>query len=116
MASFVELCRDGKFKEAMAMYATGGVDIHANIEEAFQGACANGHLGVAQWLWNLYSLGPECGGPHGRRGTRVIDRMTRLRAFQTACFFRRYDVVVWLLDLEIELNKQCEKVDHGAKL
>jgi hypothetical protein len=59
------------------LWGLGGVDIHADQDHAFRGACRNERLEVARWLFNVVPTpcGPSC----------VMDvRVFRLRIWSKA--------------------------------
>ena len=43
----------GQLKVAQWLYSLGGVNIHAEHENAFRWSCGEGHLKTAQWLYGL---------------------------------------------------------------
>ena len=69
--------------------AGGRIDIHANNEFAFQWACYRGHLGVAQWLWELGYSDPV---GIGKIGIHADNEW----AFQWACNNGHLGVAQWL--------------------
>jgi len=63
------------------------VDIHADDEQAFRAACMNGHLAIAQWLWDLSNATIDI---------HAYDD----NAFRMACEYGFVDVAQWLWQLD----------------
>ena len=53
MSKFIEMCRRGDLVAARALCAGNGVNGLAEIDRAFQEACANGHESITHWLYGL---------------------------------------------------------------
>ncbi len=47
---FIQACKYGNLEIVIFLYSLGGVDIHANDDEAFKVVCTNGHLEILQRL------------------------------------------------------------------
>ena len=50
---FREACRRGQASVAQWLWAQGGVNVHAEANDALRSAVARGHLHVARWLLSL---------------------------------------------------------------
>jgi diacylglycerol kinase len=50
---FLNARQTGHLEIAKWLYSLGGVDIHAENEDAFRNACLNGYLEIAKWLYSF---------------------------------------------------------------
>jgi hypothetical protein len=86
--TFRETCANGHEGIARWLHSLGGVDIHAEEEDAFRRACNFGHEGVARWLASL---------DHDENHDQEVDIHVREEEpFCLACWNGHEKIAVWL--------------------
>ena len=121
--AFCQACVRGDLGAAqrLAGGSAGGsltlAEARAHAGVAFSGACINGHLAVAQWLWSLRGF---AGGPAGAGLTLADVRTGGCWALHGACYNGHLEVAQWLWGLRDPLassfGKEGEKEAAGLTL
>lgn len=57
--SWIGTCATGTLRRAQALWATGGVPLHAREDQAWRRACRRPGLQIARWVWKLGGIGPR---------------------------------------------------------
>ncbi len=107
---FIIHCRDGKLDKAKTILSeklTSDVDI-SNYAKAFNLACRNGRIEVAQWILDeVANLSPN----------------DILKGFESSCALNRLDIVQWLCPVAIRafpehedyFQSKCEDVEREVQ-
>jgi hypothetical protein len=89
---FIVLCSSGNLEEAKEyLIANPNIDVTFNENRAFRRACWNGHLAVAQWLYQV-SL---------EKGTPINVAFPRNEAFIFSCVEGHLAVAQWLYEIAV---------------
>lgn len=99
---FETSCEFGRLDWAKYYYKRSKIDLNSRDDASFVLACENGHLDVAQWLYDL-----------GLESNSKIDIHSRYeRAFRDTCRNGHLDVAQWLYDLGFKDSNEKIDIHH----
>jgi hypothetical protein len=99
--AIIKACIDGNLDEVDYLVTSFELKVHTNLgkefNEAFDFACVNGHLPVVKYLINCPELENHINNDNIKDG------------FQSACYYRKMDIVNYLImDFDIEFNDEMK--------
>jgi hypothetical protein len=100
------------------LWSLGGIDLHAENDDAFRRACQFGHLETAQWLWSLGGIDMHAENDGAFRWACQFGQLQTAQwlwsmrgvdvhaladfAFQKACELFQLETAKWLFSLDPE--------------
>ncbi len=89
-ANFENACWNGDIILAKKLWLNNKINVNINSELIFRWTCKNGHIEVAQWLWQI--------------SPNIRIHIDNEYAFRYSCRYGHTNIVKWLLEIAPDIN------------